>query len=399
MAPTLLQPRLAAAFLPKGGHEEENPMNFHVSRLKLSVGILASGLLGSGVAAAIGASPEPQSSCGADTDCEKGFVCAVVGGVACAAPPCAEGEACEIPTCEPMEIRACVPAQCSSNADCAADMLCLQQTTGGCSVPMAPPCEPGLPCPDSPAVPECSEVQVSGQCVPRYQLPCQTAEDCGDGFNCVAAQSCSCPGSEGTSPSDAAPEFAGSPGGSSGDTDSPAPPKVPEDCSCFTDESYKLCEPKDIACATDDACPESWSCQMVGGYSACSGGTPDSSDDPAEGVDRPMCVEVTGELKCVPPYYYGGPVAPGGVPAEGGTGRPVVGVPDGVLGSPGAVPPSGPAAPQDPNGSSATGNPAAPNGRGGCQVSASPMPAGGGLVLGSLLGLLAAAFRRRRTAG
>ena len=71
-----------------------------------------------------------QSTCEATSDCEQGFECTVVGtsGCASAAPACPPDQpGCEVPAPEPCETtveKACTPAHCTADADCAAGMLC-----------------------------------------------------------------------------------------------------------------------------------------------------------------------------------------------------------------------------------------------------------------------------------
>src|SRR5437868_448332 len=80
------------------------------------------------------ASAQDTSTCSADTDCDKGMVCKVTGGTACASPVCPEGQKCPQPEpCTTMEFKSCVPGPCTTDSDCAADMVCYAQTQMTCT--------------------------------------------------------------------------------------------------------------------------------------------------------------------------------------------------------------------------------------------------------------------------
>jgi Cys-rich repeat protein len=152
-----------------------------------------------GVARTAGADP---TSCAADSDCTKGFTCQVVGatacaGTACAVPPAgADAEACPPPpVCDPTVIKGCMPGPCTTDSDCATGMVCYADTYTSC-----PPPEPVPICPKNadcaaPAIDAgvCTTTTMNS-CVPRYDLPCKVASDCGDGFTCAPDTTTECSG-------------------------------------------------------------------------------------------------------------------------------------------------------------------------------------------------------------
>ncbi len=209
-------------------------------------------LLSSAHAAGLG------ETCAVAADCDKGLACDTIGGTACACPA---GEECDCPA-EPTEVKACMPAPCTSNDDCGTDLICISF-----EVPCATPamdCAPGSECPPPP---ECTPTTQSA-CGPRWALPCEEAADCGEGFNCEPVEVCECTGgsSDPGSPTDpnSPPTPDGGDSGSSGSGSSgsgDAPP--PEDnCTCQPSDE-KACRMIDVACQDDSGCPEGWSCVMV----------------------------------------------------------------------------------------------------------------------------------------
>ncbi|HEX2676045.1 MAG TPA: hypothetical protein VHM19_05380 [Polyangiales bacterium] len=288
-------------------------------------------------ALALSASAQAQE-CKTDTDCDKGFACEVTGASGgCAtiepapAPNCKPGETCPdagaVPpdqgTCDsqPMEYRSCVPAKCTQDSDCGADMVCFTQTSGGCagsagsssgSSGAAP--DPGFAPPqDSTGCTTTTEQR----CLPKYLAPCKASADCGEGFDCVPQQNCACsagtgtatPGSGSGSDAKALPMS-----GSGGAAEAPAADggsAVPADCTC-TDTGVNYCQMKEIACDTDAQCPTNWTCQKLnaGDGVACArpalppsdGGVPADAGafvgcDPAE----PPVTSDKGV--CEPPYF------------------------------------------------------------------------------------------------
>jgi MYXO-CTERM domain-containing protein len=324
-----------------------------------------------------------QEACGEQV-CPKGFSCETVN-VGCPAIAC-EGPDC--PTCDGTE-QVCLPAPCTSDADCAADMVCHTETHQECDD--VPPCgaDDG-----SEKVPECERVLPSNcstvstsSCVPRWYLPCTTAADCGAGFDCVEQIQGGCPGSPGSA-------GGGSSGGSAGeDSDSAEPlPAEPSpgadggappaderpasdggtDGCVFEPSGEFACVRIEVACEADSDCLPGWSCDKnnEGACWAASDGS--TGCDP---VDPPNV--------CYPPYEnLGG----GGFAEDGGA---TTGGPRGDDDS----------APEAPNGS---GSPAQSGddtstvkSGGGCSVGNAGTTGGafGALAL-AFLGLFAA--RRRR---
>jgi Cys-rich repeat protein len=336
-----------------------------------------------GVARTAGADP---ASCTADSDCTKGFTCQVVGatacpGTACAVPPAGvDAEACPPPpVCDPTVIKGCMPGPCTTDSDCATGMVCYADTYTSC-----PPPEPVPVCPKNadcaaPAIDAgaCTTTTVNS-CVPRYDLPCKVASDCGDGFTCVpdTTTECSGGGSAGS----------GVANGSTGTTSGPAllvdasPVTVgAEDASspppsCTTTvSSTSSCQANSIPCTTAANCPSTWTCvaQPEPATEICAG--PVSLDG---GVDPCGTPDPTSpQSLCEPPYAnlgsnFGGstllgtgtaPVAAGSTPVNGG--------------APSSV--SGPT-----------------SSSGGCQMAA-PGAGTGGIPFLALLGLTALSRRRR----
>jgi len=374
---------------------------------------------------------QSQSSCATSADCGRGFSCEVIGGTACAGVACPDGQPCPAPPpCEPQTLLGCVPStSCTADTDCAEGMICHAEMASTCI-------EPAIACaPDQNCVlpaPNCTSTVVN-RCMPKYALECKLAADCGEGFDCVPEQMCTCSGGPGTAPpaGTTPPAGAGGSAGSgatpppSGADAAPAPPvgtstgtavpptgtSMPTDpgCTC-TAGPTSICQPKDLPCATSANCPSTWSCTLVGGYSTC-----DTSPAPAPDSPFPVapttCTSVAGELKCVPPYYetYGGsigntsvlgPAAPRSGGTKGTTRAPatVTGMPTGgsTASSDTASPiaPSAPATmPVDPQGmtQSADGQNVS-----GCSLGFSSVPTSGTLFSGllAIVGLLVG--RRRR---
>ena len=121
------------------------------------------------------------------TTCAQGFTCQVVPG-ACPLIACRDGETC--PPCTPQDSYVCAPSACATDADCGADMVCASLDSTQC--PVSPPtevCAPNMDC-SRPVMTDpagstsnCTTTTYH-QCTPRWQLPCQTAADCGAGFTC-----------------------------------------------------------------------------------------------------------------------------------------------------------------------------------------------------------------------
>jgi hypothetical protein len=296
--------------------------------------------------------------CNTNADCAQGFECTVVGtsGCAGAAAPCAPGASCPEPVpCEPMVQKACTPAHCESNADCADGMVCFDFPTS-CADTACSSEDPDC----GSAVPAC-DPQSNKMCAPRYVLPCQQAADCGEGFTCEPQLSCGCSGSSGEA-SEPQPGSAPTPAAGA----APAP-----DCACEPTGELR-CIAKEITCTMATDCPVGWTCVPEGSSEdtpACSSG-----DCGAAAPPRPLPRSL-----CVPEYYGGGDDVDGsGTPAKGeedgsdsGTGN-------------GGVTPPQPQASGDSNSSESSA----------CQMGHSPASKGAFsllVVLGALFGL-----KRRR---
>lgn len=214
-----------------------------------------------------------HADCAADADCPQGLVCQEVGTVGC--PPCAAGEPCDPQPCEPETIRECVPGPCATDADCGAGLRCLKLTYEVCPDVAEPTCAPDAECPAPSDAddPPCAETSVN-VCAPPYLLPCQADADCGPGFACVAVQTCVCSG-----------------GGSSDPNDEP----LPTECGCEP-TGEQACQPVEIACVDDSACPAGWACELSDADTPC-------TYDPVTG--QTVCEEPVdpGPGQCVPPYW------------------------------------------------------------------------------------------------
>jgi MYXO-CTERM domain-containing protein len=339
-----------------------------------------SSLLGfaGGLFVVVPAAAQPDSECEQDSDCGAGYECTVTGvsGCAGAATPidCApDDEECLMPPppeCETMEYRSCVPLSgCESDADCAENMVCLSYEMGSCSDVA---CAPGEDCPD--IEPVC-ETSVQTQCTERWNAPCESAADCGDGFECEYVEECSCSG--GVNPSEPAmppmmplPDEGDEADGAEADAEDPpeaalpapvTPEPVPPDepvCECQP-AAFGSCKVVEVECEQDSDCPSDWSCEqqyrdapcgapteptMMGGGTAGTGASgaedlapapiappqedplppdegteerpaPDPAVDGGAAPVEPMpidCEPLPTKSVCMPPGYYGGPSTPGG---------------------------------------------------------------------------------------
>jgi MYXO-CTERM domain-containing protein len=249
--------------------------------------------------------------------------------------------------------------------------------------------------------PECTAIEVT-QCVPKYMLSCTVAADCGEGFECVPEQQCSCPGSSG---SGGGTDTGGATPGSggmvnAGDPAMPIAPPEETECTC-TNGPTSYCKPLEVPCAAASDCPAGWSCTEVGGSATCGAATP--SSDPASGgaanggaaepAPPPECTETPGEMLCVPPYYGGrGGVSLGSDDRgeSGGQGGASTGGP--TSGEPPTTAPN----PADPSDGDTSKSSASSGDDGGCQMGSGPA-GGSGASLLALLGL-AGILRRRRAA-
>jgi MYXO-CTERM domain-containing protein len=326
----------------------------------------------------LSASPAQAQSCATNAECPQGFACEVTAVSGCAGMACPDGQECpEPPPCEPQEYRSCMPGPCSSDTDCADGMVCYTQTFESCST--SPACPPGSDCTEPDPDPVTCTTTTSSQCTPRYALPCSTAADCGDGFECVPLEECACSGG-------------GSGGGSAGSPTpdpAPAPPEegggtepVDGSCTC-TPSGVSVCQLIRTACTDHTQCLDGWLCTAdpsapTGSSGGCS--APADGSEPVCWVDEPAPVETI----CLPPnYQYSYPVGgvPEGQPVSGGT-------------TSGESADDGNAGATPERATSTDSGDMAATGGGGCQLS----PGGAGAPAGFALLALAASwlFRRRR---
>jgi hypothetical protein len=331
--------------------EKLTPMTSHLFLRGSLATLFALGSLG--VARTAGADP---TTCTADSDCTKGFTCQVVGASACAGYACAgpaagvDAEACPPPPpCDPTVMKGCMPGPCTTDSDCATGMVCYADSTTSC-----PPSEPVPSCPKNadcgaPVIDAgaCTTTTVKS-CVPRYELPCTVASDCGDGFTCVPDSVTVCSGGGAV---DAAP----------------SPP------TCITTvESTSSCLANTIPCTTPANCPSTWTCvaQPEPDTEICAG--PASFDGAVPPCGSPDAAPA--QSLCEPPYTNLG--------SSSG---------DAALSDAGTAPVAANAGGTPSNGSSSS----APTGSsGGCQMAA-PGAATGGIPFLVLLGLTALSRRRR----
>ena len=344
----------------------------------------------------VSARASAAEACG-DEICPKGYQCETFDA-GCPAIACADDSDCA--PCEPSVTHVCVAQPCSSDADCAADMVCFTDTheecedTAGCATPdsqddggadeKVPNCEPAEP-------PVCTTVSTSA-CIPRWQLPCQLASDCGAGFTCEEQMRGGCSGSSGSAgggstPSDPATPPDGDAGGAEPAPDegfAPTPPDGGADDGgdCFFEPSgVSACVAIEVACATDADCAEGWTCEN-NNEGACW-----ASSDGSSGCDPVDPAKV-----CAPPYAHlggGRGVGEDDSGASNGGGEPTAG------GGEPEVPPTPPKG----EGDSASGDHDAASGdsdesvESGCSVS---HVRGGSTGLGFLALALGALFGARR---
>lgn len=236
-------------------------------------------LLGSGILAlslSTSALAADQEVCEPDT-CPKGFVCEQMPQP-CLAIACVD-DACDS-SCGSSTTTACVRASCEADVDCGADMVCATFENESCSEDAAP-CAVDETCPrvvDTPCTTETVR-----ECTPKWELPCATAADCGEGFTCVESIIQWCSG--GASVVDTA---------SGGADDSAEPTECGSDP---TGEFY--CKVVETACTVDGDCPENWTC-VANPNGMCWADTDGNS-----GCDVPDPARL-----CQPPYsdreYFGG---------------------------------------------------------------------------------------------
>jgi hypothetical protein len=189
----------------------------------------------------------------------------------------------------------CEPAECTSDADCAADMVCFTETHEECSAPGGRACVEGQECEAIKTEPTC-EQKTSSSCVPRYVPPCTVDADCGPGFSCteIIEEACSDSGS-GTAPSAGvdAGAAAGTGGsgaeakaaepsdagvadagmmieGSSEPSDDGAKDFAAPEPSCTTRVTGTFrCELQRIDCEVTTDCPSGFTCEALYAHAVC----------------------------------------------------------------------------------------------------------------------------------
>ena len=258
---------------------------------------IALGTLAAAASRASAKEPAMLGACGGTT-CAHGFTCQVVPG-ACPLIACRDGETC--PPCTPQDSYVCAPSTCATDADCGADMVCASLDSTQC--PVSPPtaCGPNMDCSrpvmtDPAGATSTCTTTTYHQCTPRWQLPCQTAADCGAGFTCDEQQSCGCSGG-GTVGGGVTPSGSSTPS-SGGST------QTPPDCTC-TGTGTSACTIIPTVCNTDAECLPGWTCQDLPSVRSCavSPGGQQTCDPP------PAIVK-----NCAPPYSSSSGTAVAGTP-------------------------------------------------------------------------------------
>ncbi len=263
------------------------------------------------------ASAQPPEPCGDDV-CPAGYTCELTtydtcfGGCAPSLP--GEPAECQEAECETVSYESCHRAACETDEDCGDEMKC--HSFVSISVPAAPaPCPPGVECdPIEPAPPP--EPVEYKQCTPRSELPCEVNTDCGEGYDCVPAVSCTCGSTPTPTPSPGQPAPDAPPGalvapppgelplppdeGSGGGSD----PSPPDDCTCEP-SGTNYCQMQQLDCETDSDCPTDWSC--IQGPSSC---WADSEGNSGCDESAAQCYPSNQPGPVVPP-------TPGGTPTSG----------------------------------------------------------------------------------
>jgi len=320
-------------------------------------------------------------------NCPADFQC-VPDVVAVSLPACPPNTKCETPPPQISDTGTCQPAAhaCSTNADCAAPLVC-QASGGMCS-------GGGSVGPDG-VVTTTPETCTSGPSVCTYVAKtCAADTDCADSYQCVKVSEMSmCSGS--------APACRPSDAGASC-----APPEPP----VCTTTTIMNCMPKQIACAAGQACPAGWSCFD---FSSFSGTVPGWSADTSGKSCLPdgLILVAQGHAASSGTAFTGvgsagdkGDAVPTTLGVDGGqAGRDNASAPNGSTFGPGSAnpqPPSSAVAPAENSQSPDAGSTGA----------VAPMVHGGGCALGGhgsgtmdlwlalgLTGLVARLSRRRRT--
>ena len=373
--------------------------------------ILSSALIAASLA--LHAGNAAAQTCTTDKDCPQSFACVqsgVVSGTTAACPPNADCPKAE-PAPAPTPYYSCEPKACGSDADCGPGMVCFTTTSTACSGGAAvPPCAPGADCPAPEKIAPTCTTTMRSACAFKWQLPCKTDTECGDGFNCMPSVIGVCSGSSGSASAGSASAGSGSTGAGGSATSSPKPPadagtsltsnpSSPPDAVCTTMTVYPgSCNPKVAACVADAECPSNWTCPAA---------PSPTSSPPASAVDTPAVdggaaadarssnagtaagpAGVASPVRvCWPPYGLG--VRAGDSKGETSNGQ--------VSGSSGNATSGGGtgSTPVSPTMGAGAGSPTNPSG-GGCSIdTTNETSRTEGLVLLTLLGLIAVRRLRR----
>lgn len=356
--------------------------------------------------------PVRAQTCGPSQDCPQGFTCvqSTVAGTTPACPP--DSDCPKADPTPPAPVYQCQPKTCQTDSECGAGMVCFTETSTACSGGAAvPPCPPNSDCPAPVKTETMCTTTTRSTCAFKWQLPCQNDASCGDGFTCHPTVIGACSGSAGVGSAGSASgdggAGAGSATASAGDRPPSSAPSIPGDASvpeCTTVMSFPgYCTPTRTSCVADSDCPAGWTCideppAMSGsGVATPVKGAPAPAPVPvaadagappaAQPVAPPTVVTVDAgpsQKTCAAPYDLGARYNTGQSSTTSG-GAPS-GSPDSSKGGAGASAPTVPAA---------AGNSGAPSG-GGCSIDAGGDAArASGLILFTLLGILAVHRLRR----
>ena len=235
------------------------------------------------VMAAIPAVSRAQT-CASNADCTAGLTCqlSAVPPQPTAGPDCVKGQACTgtapaggVSTATPVQnVTTCQVAPCTVDSDCgAAGMVCHAEKAVSCSAAGATcPANTACDVTTMPAPPEsCTETTVS-TCAFKWQLPCNTDQDCGSEFVCNPSVSGTCSsgvgvaGSGGTASGGSGTAPVGGQRWSSGVAVAPHVRRGYADLQRRWHHLHHhhqfpgYCRPKAISCVVDTDCPAAWSC-------------------------------------------------------------------------------------------------------------------------------------------
>jgi hypothetical protein len=286
--------------------------------------------------------PAAAQTCKADGDCPQGYTCVSEGVTTEPAPACPPNADCARLAVDGSvstgTILICEPKTCSVDSDCGAGLVCHDQVSGGCSGGVAQViCAPGTPCDAGTPTktdPSCTTTTTK-QCAFKWELPCNAAADCGDGFTCQPSVAIGCSagsadGGGGTFSSGGGSSSSGAALFPDSGANAPTPPAVDAGTppNCTTTTSFPgTCEPKATTCAVDTDCPALWKCTSIALPEPVSAGA--TSGDAAAIAPVPggkgVATDAGVEMVCVSPlggygYAEPGETSTGGVPNTAGTG-------------------------------------------------------------------------------